>query len=414
MEDLRLQRFAEAQVLFLAGSVMRGEGTPHSDLDVVVVYSKLPAAYRESLVHRGWPVELFVHDPETLAYFCAQDRERGVPSLPSMLAEGQELPASTPFSRRLKSDAQALLRNGPPAWSPSEIDRARYGLSDLCDDLRQPRGDHQRLATGCRLYPALADFYLRSQLQWSATGKSLPGRLRAVNAALAERFQACFQQLFGAGDSGPVLELCQEILRPFGGFLFEGPALPAPESWRQLPSPRLFSQRLQLRLGEEADIPEILRYFRDNRERFAPLEPERPDNFDSPEYWRGYLHTARQELAAQQALRLFVFPRQSSQVIGVVNFSQMFRGPFQACYLGYSLDGAHQGRGLMHEALTCAIDYVFETLGYHRIMANYLPDNERSARVLEKLGFRVEGRAERYLQIAGEWRDHVLTARTRG
>lgn len=63
IEDLRQQRFGDAEVLFLAGSVMRGQGTPHSDLDVVVVYKSLPAAYRESLYHQGWPVELFVHDP---------------------------------------------------------------------------------------------------------------------------------------------------------------------------------------------------------------------------------------------------------------------------------------------------------------------------------------------------------------
>lgn len=48
---------------------MRGQGTPHSDLDVVVVLDSLPAAYRESLNQREWPVELFVHDRETLAYF---------------------------------------------------------------------------------------------------------------------------------------------------------------------------------------------------------------------------------------------------------------------------------------------------------------------------------------------------------
>ena len=42
-----------------------------------------------------------------------------------------------------------------------------------------------------------------------------------------------------------------------------------------------------------------------------------------------------------------------------------------------------------------------------------MPRNARSLRVIEKLGFRRDGYAERYLQIAGNWEDHILFARTR-
>jgi starch phosphorylase len=66
---------------------------------------------------------------------------------------------------------------------------------------------------------------------------------------------------------------------------------------------------------------------------------------------------------------------------------------------------------LMQEALEAAIAYMFETQNLHRIMANYIPGNERSARLLERLGFEREGYAKAYLNIAGRWQDHVLTAR---
>jgi ribosomal-protein-alanine N-acetyltransferase len=49
-------------------------------------------------------------------------------------------------------------------------------------------------------------------------------------------------------------------------------------------------------------------------------------------------------------------------------------------------------------------------LNLHRVMANYLPENERSARLLARLGFCIEGQANAYLQIAGAWRDHILTS----
>ena len=72
------ERYAEARVLFLAGSVLRGEATPASDLDLVVVYEQLPHAYREAFVYEGWPVESFVNDPETVGHYFESDRRRGM------------------------------------------------------------------------------------------------------------------------------------------------------------------------------------------------------------------------------------------------------------------------------------------------------------------------------------------------
>jgi len=76
----------------------------------------------------------------------------------------------------------------------------------------------------------------------------------------------------------------------------------------------------------------------------------------------------------------------------------------------YQIAQAHEGRGLMTEALRASNRFVFEGLRLHRIMANYRPENERSGRLLERLGFAREGVAKDYLFIDGAWRDHVLTA----
>ncbi len=66
----------------------------------------------------------------------------------------------------------------------------------------------------------------------------------------------------------------------------------------------------------------------------------------------------------------------------------------------------------MSEAVAKAIDYMFEKQKLHRIMANYMPSNERSARLLHKLGFVVEGCAKKYLLINGRWEDHILSSLT--
>jgi ribosomal-protein-alanine N-acetyltransferase len=64
----------------------------------------------------------------------------------------------------------------------------------------------------------------------------------------------------------------------------------------------------------------------------------------------------------------------------------------------------------MFEALEASIKYVFEELGIHRIMANYMPINARSAKLLYRLGFIIEGYAKNYLLINDQWEDHILTA----
>src|ERR671921_773911 len=106
------ERYAGARVLFLGGSVMRGEATAASDLDVVVVYERLPNAYREAFVYGGWPVEAFVHDAGTLEEFFEVDRRRGLPSLMSMVWEGLEIPEASEFSGGVKRCAREVLEAG--------------------------------------------------------------------------------------------------------------------------------------------------------------------------------------------------------------------------------------------------------------------------------------------------------------
>jgi len=216
------ERYAGARVLFLAGSVMRGEATPASDLDVVVVYESLPNAYREAFVHAGWPVEAFVHDPETLEHFFGLDLRRGLPAMLSMVCEGVEIPEAGEFSGRLKRRARKLYEAGPPPWDEAELTLMRFRLSDWVDDMRFPRSPEELLATGAYLYQDAADFYFRTRGLWGAHSKTIPRRLRQTDLAFAERFLDAFDALFAGKRNEPVIALVEELLAPFGGLLFDG------------------------------------------------------------------------------------------------------------------------------------------------------------------------------------------------
>jgi ribosomal-protein-alanine N-acetyltransferase len=177
------------------------------------------------------------------------------------------------------------------------------------------------------------------------------------------------------------------------------------------PFPRLRTARLELRMGEtEADVAAAVSYFLENREHLAPWEPEKPDSFYTDVFWRARFSLSIEEFHSDRSLRLFLF-LPSGEIAGTANLTQFVRGAFHACYLGYSLARRHERQGLMTEALGAVIDYAFGELNLHRVMANHVPSNARSAGVLRRLGFAQEGVARDYLWIDGRWQDHVLTSR---
>jgi ribosomal-protein-alanine N-acetyltransferase len=151
-------------------------------------------------------------------------------------------------------------------------------------------------------------------------------------------------------------------------------------------------------------------FYQRNLRHLAPWSPIRTTEYFSTEQIRRRLEIQASAFEAGLAMHFALLTPDGEQMIGACNFSGIIRGAFQACYLGYHIDGAHQGQGLMREALEAGIGYMFDTQNLHRIMANYIPGNERSARLLEKLGFEREGYAKAYLNIAGRWQDHVLTS----
>jgi ribosomal-protein-alanine N-acetyltransferase len=177
---------------------------------------------------------------------------------------------------------------------------------------------------------------------------------------------------------------------------------------------RLATERLILRAPQLADAPAVQHYCIANRHHLQHWQPLRPAEFFGLAAVEQRLAYIEQERLAGRLLHLSIWNHGSDDVpaelIGECNFSNIVLGPFQACHLGYSLAAHVQGQGLMHEALRAGTAYVFNELGLHRIMANYLPENERSGRVLAALGFEREGLARAYLKINGVWADHVLTS----
>jgi len=174
----------------------------------------------------------------------------------------------------------------------------------------------------------------------------------------------------------------------------------------------LTSTRLMIRQLRHADILPMVDFLILNKDFHLPYQVARSDDYYTQAYWQAELeHQNRMEGHRASPLFFVVsLKEQPAEIIGYLHFSNMVLGAFQACHLGYMLGEIYQGQGIMGEALLAAIQYVFKERNLHRIMANYLPNNRRSAAVLKKLGFVIEGLAKNYLWINGSWQDHVLTS----
>ena len=170
--------------------------------------------------------------------------------------------------------------------------------------------------------------------------------------------------------------------------------------------------RVDVRLAEPDDVDAIIAFFAANEAHLTPYGAAGVRDQMTREHWSDQVERRRAEFFGDESCKTFIFRRDDGAVAGTANLSEIVRGPFQAAYLGYSLAEREQGKGLMHEALTLLLRFAFKELNLHRIMANFVPSNDRSRAVLERLGFVVEGRANDYLRINGAWREHVLTSLT--
>jgi ribosomal-protein-alanine N-acetyltransferase len=126
--------------------------------------------------------------------------------------------------------------------------------------------------------------------------------------------------------------------------------------------------------------------------------------------YRRRLRQYQRELREDQGYALFILRASDATLVGGLSISNVRRGVAQAASVGYWIGEPHAGRGHMTEALRAVLPFAFGTLGLNRLEAACQPNNGPSRRVLEKVGFRREGMARRYLKINGAWQDHDLYA----
>jgi len=176
----------------------------------------------------------------------------------------------------------------------------------------------------------------------------------------------------------------------------------------------LFGRRIVMRplvAGDFAAWREVRRRNVDWLTKWEPARvPGQPDVVEDKDAFNvrcSARHRERQ-LGTGYGFGVFV----EGEFAGEINLSSVQRGPFQSAYVGYWIDQQHAGHGYTAEGLVVLARYCFDELALHRLQIAIIPRNTASRRVVDKLHLREEGVARRYLEINGNWEDHVRYAIT--
>lgn len=168
------------------------------------------------------------------------------------------------------------------------------------------------------------------------------------------------------------------------------------------------TDRLILRILRPKDAGLVLDYITRNKDFLKEWETDRPDDYYTLSHQKSLLKRDYRRFQELQMLRLWILKKDSpNKVIGTIALDNIIRGPFLSCFLGYRLDRDNINQGYTTEALGELIRIAFEDMGLHRLEANIMPRNQRSLRVVEKLGFVDEGLSRDYLKINEKWEDHI-------
>ncbi|REB11028.1 nucleotidyltransferase domain-containing protein [Sporosarcina sp. BI001-red] len=213
--------FPNCQGALMAGSVVRGEATATSDLDIIIFDKEVSSSSRHSLTEFNWPIEVFVHNLTSYQSFFESDRKRARPSLQRMVAEGIVL-KDDGVIESIKQEANRSLQDGPDKWTEKVIRTKRYFLTDVLEDFIGATTRAEELMIVNNLADSVQEFVLRTNGCWLGSGKWIIRELQKFDSDFADQFVNAIDRYYRDGEKTKVIELVDTVLEPFGGRLFNG------------------------------------------------------------------------------------------------------------------------------------------------------------------------------------------------
>ncbi len=174
--------------------------------------------------------------------------------------------------------------------------------------------------------------------------------------------------------------------------------------------PQIEGKRVRLRLPRMSDHAEWAHLREESRDFLTPWEPLWSEAELGRAAWRQRMRQIGRDFRAGRGQSFFILEKASGHIAGGISLMNIRLGVARSAEIGYWMGERYAGRGYMVETLALISDYCFSSLHLQRIEAACIPENKRSAHVLEKAGFAQEGLMRSYLCINGKWQDHLLYA----
>ncbi|MBQ1994485.1 MAG: GNAT family N-acetyltransferase [Lachnospiraceae bacterium] len=169
------------------------------------------------------------------------------------------------------------------------------------------------------------------------------------------------------------------------------------------------TDRLVLKVLTPESAPMVLDFYNRDRELFEKYEIERSPEFYSVAYLQKVLRYEYNLFQKGTLARYYVFLKcRPSQIIGTVCLHNITRTAFMSCEIGYKFSSQYHHQGYATEAINRCMNIAFYEIGLHRITATVCFGNKASAKILENLGFSVDGILRDYLILNGRFTDHAL------
>ena len=171
---------------------------------------------------------------------------------------------------------------------------------------------------------------------------------------------------------------------------------------------KINTKRCYLRLPQLKDYETWVNLRRKSEGFLSVWEPELDRDFYSWGSFKARVKWARQKFNEKKVIHAFIFRQEDGILMGAITLSHLKRGAAQSGSIGYWIGEPYVRNGYMSEAVRAVIFQAFKNFELSRIEAATLPENQASRSLLENIGFKYEGVAQSYLQIAGRWRNHIM------
>jgi len=176
------------------------------------------------------------------------------------------------------------------------------------------------------------------------------------------------------------------------------PSVPAPEQF-----PSLQTERLILRQIVPTDAADLYRIFADDESmRYWSCRP-----FSSLKQADKLVESMARAFLEGSGIHWAITLRNENRLIGKCGYNE-WRKAHRRGDISYIIDRRQWGKGLVSEALRAVLEYGFNRMNLHSVEAGVTPGNDASTRMLQKLGFRLEGHLKESFLVEDVFVDSLI------